>query len=289
MLPGAKAPYQATDTFDLLAGTVLTKSFGFPADLRVAGAPVQVGRDARLRQHRQGLEGQLSYTWDDAQQNATISLVARSRPVVRRHDRQDPVAALPHPEPGRVPQVPREHQRGNAARAPSAPTRSTGPPTTSRARRTSSRIRARVGLLAAGAPAPSKAPVLPCGTPSGPHGNVEARARIPAGQLLVARHDGDGERSPDGPGPHRHRDQHDGVGVRPPIAAGRAAIGEKYDIVLGHPEQSILIYLRDVRVLPASRCLRDRPQPRARRRGRRLAERVGHGPHGHLFLGQACR
>lgn len=72
MPPGASAAYQDTDRLDLPVGTVLTKSFGFPADFRVQGAPVKWVETRVLVHAARGWKG-TSYVWDDAQQTATVS------------------------------------------------------------------------------------------------------------------------------------------------------------------------------------------------------------------------
>lgn len=91
--PGTSVTYQDTARFEFPVGTVLTKSFGFPADFRVANAPVK-WLETRVIVHAQnGWQG-ASYVWNDAQTEATVlpggkSSTSRSstrtaRPSLRR-------------------------------------------------------------------------------------------------------------------------------------------------------------------------------------------------------------
>ena len=70
---------------------------------------------------------------------------------------------------------------------------------------------------------------------------------------------------------------------KPPVAAGKAAANEHYDIVPGHPEQSILLY-RMQSTAPSIMMPRARAKPRARG-GCGARERLDRWPLGQLSVG----
>ena len=247
MPPGATAPYQATDTFDLPAGTVLTKSFGFPADLRVAGAPVKWVETRVYVNTTKGWKG-TSYTWDDAQQSATISPggeILDLSFIDSTGKTQSPHYLIPSQA-----ECPKCHANEGTA-TPLGPRADQINRTFTYSTGAENELAhwASIGLLS-GAPAPSKAPVLPVwNDPS--TGTVAARARAYLQANCSYCHDGDGEARTTGLVLTDTESNQMAWGVcKPPIAAGKAAIGEKYDIVPGHPEQSILIY-RATSTLPS--------------------------------------
>jgi hypothetical protein len=98
------------------------------------------------------------------------------------------------------------------------------------------------GLLK-GAPSAAQAPKLPVwNDPT--TGSTEARARAYLQANCYYCHNGNGEARTTGlvlsnsPNADAYA-----LGIcKPPVAAGKAAENEHYDIVPGHPEQSILVY-----------------------------------------------
>jgi uncharacterized repeat protein (TIGR03806 family) len=99
----------------------------------------------------------------------------------------------------------------------------------------------RVGLLS-GAPDPSQAPKLPVwNDPT--TGDTESRARAYLQANCSYCHNGNGEARTTGLNLTGAEMDGYALGIcKPPVAAGKAAANEHYDIVPGHPEESILVY-----------------------------------------------
>jgi uncharacterized repeat protein (TIGR03806 family) len=237
--PGTSATYQTTDTFDFPVGTVLTKSFGWPADFRVPGAPVK-WLETRVYVHtKTGWKGS-AYVWDDAQHDARVSaggeiddvsfidttgknltahyLVPSQSECSKCHAND----GSPTPLGPRADQVNRDFAYTTGTENELAHWTKLG--------------------LVKGAPSPAQAPVMPVwNDPT--TGTTDARARAYLQANCSYCHDGDGEARTTGlvlldtnPNPMS-------LGVcKGPIAAGKAAAGQQYDIVPGQPGQSILIY-----------------------------------------------
>lgn len=240
MPPGASAPYQTTGTLDLPVGTVLTKSFGFPADFRPSGAPVK-WVETRVYVHtKSGWKG-VSYTWDDAQQTASVAyggeIVDLSFTDTTGHT-QSPHYLVPSQA-----ECPKCHANDGAP-TPLGPrvdqlnrtfAYSTG-------RDNELAHWAHAGLLKGAPSSTSSSPALPVWSdPS--TGTVEQRARAYLQANCSYCHDGQGEARTTGLVLLDTETTPMTYGVcKPPIAAGKAAQGQQYDIVPGHPEQSILVY-----------------------------------------------
>ena len=214
----------------------------------------------------------------------TRSRTPRSQPggeiddfIVHRHDGQDAGAELPGAEPGRVPQVPRERRDAHAAR-PARRSAQPHVPYPSGARRTSSRT-GRASACSKGAPAPAQAPALPVCVRPVERQRRRARARVPAGQLLVlprrrrrgAHH---------GPRAHRHRDELDALGrlqdrPSPPARRPRGRSTTSSRATPSSRSSSTACTSTE----PSHRDARDRAQPGARRRGaaRERLDRVDAG------------
>ncbi len=249
MPPGTSARYQETDTFELPVGTVLTKSFGFPADQRVAGSPVK-WVETRVYVHaRSGWKGS-SYVWNDAQTDAQVteggqiddlSFVSPSGTKEQAHylvPSQSECSKC-HANTGTAtPLGPRADQINRSFTYPDG--------------KTENELAhwARVGLLSGAPSSPAKAPVLPVWNDPRT-GSVELRARAYLQANCSYCHDGDGEARTSGLVLTMAGTNPMALGVcKPPVAAGKAAEGQSYDIVPGHPEQSILIY-RATSTLPS--------------------------------------
>ena len=237
--PGTSVSYVADGRFEFPVGTVITKSFGFPADFRVVGAPVKWVETRVLVHATDGWKG-ASYVWDDAQQVATILpggeildfsfidangmtqnpdyLVPSTAECQKCHANDGSMITL---GPGAA-QLNRDHAYADGT-------------DNELARWT------KLGILT-GAPDPSQAPVLPVfDDPS--TGDVPSRARAYMQANCSYCHDGQGEARTSGLVLLDSETDPYTFGVcKPPVAAGKAAQGEQYDIVPGHPEQSILVY-----------------------------------------------
>ena len=239
MPPGASAAYQDTDRLDLPVGTVLTKSFGFPADFRVQGAPVKWVETRVLVHAARGWKG-TSYVWDDAQQTATVSAggeVVSISFVDASGQTQSPSYLVPsqseckkcHANDGTmIPLGPRADQLNRTFAYADGPENEL--------------VRwGKLGLLT-GAPTPDQAPRLPVfDDPS--TGDVTARARAYLQANCSYCHNGTGEARTSGLQLLGSVTDTYQLGVcKPPVAAGKAGQGEQYDVVPGHPEKSILVY-----------------------------------------------
>jgi uncharacterized repeat protein (TIGR03806 family) len=239
MPPGASAPYQETDRFDLPVGTVMTKSFGFPADFRVPGAPVH-WLETRVLVHGPGGWKATSYLWNREQTEASISVGGEVVPLTfvdAGGQTQSPEYLVP------------SQAQCKKCHANDGTTISLGP----RADQLNRDFAyadgvenelshwTRAGLLA-GAPSPAQAPRLPVfDDPTTGDGASRARAYLQANCSYC--HNGTGEARTSGLVLVGSEADPYTLGVcKPPVAAGKAGQGETYDIVPGHPEQSILVY-----------------------------------------------
>jgi uncharacterized repeat protein (TIGR03806 family) len=239
MPPGASAPYQGTSTFDFPVGTVLTKSFGFPADFRVANAPVKWVETRVYVRAASGWKG-TSYLWDDAQSDAQV-LPGGEIDDLSFVDATGKTQAAHYLVPSQA-ECPKCHANDGTS-TPLGPRADQINKTFTYASGTENEIAhwARVGLLR-GAPAPASAPALPVwNEPS--TGDTAARARAYLQANCSYCHDGSGEARTSGLVLLNTETNPMALGIcKPPVAAGKAAQGQTYDIVPGHPEQSILVY-----------------------------------------------
>ncbi len=239
MPSGASVAYQTTGTLDFPVGTVLTKSFGWPADFRVANAPVNWVETRVYVRTSTGWKGS-AYIWDAAQHDAQVSaggeiddfsFIDTSGQTLSAHYLVPSQAECPkcHANDGSpTPLGPRVDQLNKTFAY------STG---------SENELAhwARLGLLK-GAPSPAQAPAMPIwNDPS--TGSVEVRARAYLQANCSYCHDGDGEARTTGLVLLDTEMATTSLGIcKMPIAAGKAAEGMSYDIVPGHPEQSILVY-----------------------------------------------
>ena len=212
-----------------------------------AERPGEVGRDARAACARPAGWKGTSYVWDDAQTGrddrspAARSSTSRSSTRTARRRRRTtssrarPSARSATPNDGR-------HDRRSAR----------GPTQLNRDLRLRRRHRERARPLGEASassrarPRPPRRPKLPVfDDPS--TGNVDGpRARLPPGQLLVLPRRQTARRARRASSSARPRRDPYALGVcKPPVAAGKAAQGQKYDVVPGHPEPSILIVPHD--------------------------------------------
>lgn len=236
---GESAPYQDTGTFDLPVGTVLTKSFGWPADFRVANAPVK-WVETRVYVHAvTGWKG-TAYIWNDAQDDAQVSAGGQIDDI-SFIDTSGQTLTAHYLIPSQS-ECPKCHANDGTP-TPLGPRADQINKDFAYATGTENELAhwTRLGLLS-GAPAPSAAPVMPVwDDPT--TGSVDARARAYLHANCSYCHDGDGEARTTGLVLLDTETNPMALGeCKPPVAAGKAAQGETYDIVPGQPGQSILIY-----------------------------------------------
>jgi uncharacterized repeat protein (TIGR03806 family) len=238
--PSTSVPYNAQGRFEFPVGTVITKSFGFPADFRVAKATVKWIETRVLIRAAGGWTGS-SYVWDDAQKVAQVSaggeietfsfidaegktqspnyLVPSQAECKKCHANDGDMITL---GPGAA-QLNRDFAYASGSENELAHW-------------------SRAGLLS-GAPSPAQAPKLAVwDDPT--TGDTATRARAYMQANCYYCHNGSGEARTTGLVLSNSPDADAyALGVcKPPVAAGKAAQNEHYDIVPGHPEQSILLY-----------------------------------------------
>ena len=237
--PGASVAYVEGDRFEFPVGTVITKSFGFPADFRVLGAPVKWIETRVLVHASDGWKG-TSYLWDDGQTGATLSaggtIVSLSF-VDTSGNTQSPTYLVPsqseckkcHANDGDMISLGPRAEQLNRDFAYATGTENELAHWSS------------LGILT-GAPSPDQAPRLPVfDDPS--TGDVASRARAYLQANSSYCHNGNGEARTSGLVLLGSETDPYALGVcKPPVAAGKAAQNEKFDVVPGHPEQSILVY-----------------------------------------------
>jgi uncharacterized repeat protein (TIGR03806 family) len=238
--PGTSITYAASGRFELPVGSVLTKSFGFAADVRSATSPVSWVETRVMVRGPGGWKG-TSYIWDAAHGDAQISVggeIAEPTFIGTEGQTEQPNYLIPsqsqchkcHDDSGVMYTLGPSAEQLNRVYAYAGGSEN------------ELAHWSKVGILE-GAPAPAGAPVLPVwNDPT--TGDVNARARAYLQANCAYCHDGDGGEARtsnliltgDETDPHA-------LGVcKTPVAAGRGAQGEQFDVVPGHPEESILIY-----------------------------------------------
>jgi uncharacterized repeat protein (TIGR03806 family) len=238
--PGTSVTYTASGRFELPVGSVVTKSFGFPADARSATSPVSWAETRVLVRGPGGWKG-TSYVWDPDLKDAQISVggeILEPTFIGTEGQTEAPNYLIPsqsqchkcHDDSGTMYTLGPSAEQLNRVFA-----YSTGP-------ENELAHWSRLGILK-GAPSPSQAPVLPVwDDPT--TGDVTARARAYLQANCGYCHDGGGgEARTSGLVLTGTETDSYALGIcKTPVAAGKAAQGEQFDVVPGHPEQSILIY-----------------------------------------------
>jgi len=236
---GASAPYAAQGELQFPVGTVITKSFGWPADFRKPTASVHWA-ETRVLVHtpKSGWKG-VSYEWNEAQTEAKLAAggdVLSFSFVSAEGKTEKPEYLVPS-----LAQCPKCHD--------DAGTFTTLGPTAAQlngsyayAGGAANELAewSKLGILSA-APAPGKAPALPVWSdPS--TGTIEQRARAYLQANCAFCHNPGGEARTTGLVLEYSETNPTKYGVcKPPVAAGKAAGNDQYDVVPGHPEKSILI------------------------------------------------
>jgi len=236
---GAQVSYVGDSRLDFPVGTVITKSFGFPADFRVPDAPVN-WTETRVLVRGANEWKATSYRWDDAHADAHISVggeILSLSFVDSNGQVQTPSYLVPSQS-----QCKKCHANDGATitLGPSAGQLNRDYPYPEGAENQLVHW-SKVGLLA-GAPSADQAPKLPVfDDPSSADLTARARAYIHANCAYC--HNGAGEARTTGLVLLDTETDSYALGVcKGPVAAGKAAATQRYDIVPGHPEQSIFVY-----------------------------------------------
>jgi uncharacterized repeat protein (TIGR03806 family) len=242
--PGTSVAYSADGRFEFPVGTVITKSFGFPANMANQGtaAPIRWLETRVLIRSTTGWVG-TSYVWDDAQKTTAPSVggdIVTFSFVDANGATQTPSYLIPSQA-----QCKKCHANDGAmiTLGPGAAQLNRdfayGP--NDGGVENELAHWSRVGLLT-GAPAPDAAPRLPVfDDPS--TGDTAARARAYLQANCDYCHNGNGEARTTGLVLANDETDPYALGLcKPPVAAGKAAANQHYDIVPGQPDASILLY-----------------------------------------------
>ncbi|HET9450638.1 MAG TPA: SO2930 family diheme c-type cytochrome, partial [Aggregicoccus sp.] len=238
--PGTRATYREAGAMELPVGSVVTKTFSFPADLRSPEVGQRHLETRILMRTETGWVG-LPYLWN-AEGTEAVLEPAGAIVDVSWVD----LAAVPRSTRYLVPnqtQCKKCHQDESTQQM-----RLLGP-TAGQLNRTLDYAEGsenqlahwtRVGLLE-GAPEPSQAPVL--ARWDAPEASVEARARAYLESNCAHCHSRTGPARTSGLYLSAEETEPRVLGVcKPPVAAGAGSGGLSYDVVPGSPEQSIFVY-----------------------------------------------
>jgi uncharacterized repeat protein (TIGR03806 family) len=236
---GQPAAYDPVNAFAFPVGTILTKSFGFPDDMRKA-SPVLTWVETRLLIHTaKGWEG-YTYLWDKAQKDATLSYAGEVRPT-SWIDANGTTVQTNYLVPS-FNQCKQCHNDGGVV-TPIGPKARQLNRTFAYSTGDENELAhwTRLGILS-GAPTPSSAPSLPVwNDPT--TGSLDQRARAYLEGNCAHCHSAGGTANTTGLFLEASETNPTTFGIcKPPVAAGPATGGFQFDIVPGDPEHSIIPY-----------------------------------------------
>jgi len=238
--PGTKATYSDSESFDLPEGTILAKTFAYPADARAPEAGRRLLETRLLVRRPEGWTA-LPYVWDEAQKDATLRPVGttvNAEWTAADGQRRTVNYVVPN-----VNQCKECHEDSNKVMGPIG----------IKARHLNREYRyaegsqnqlkhwSELGLLF-GAPPPEAAPRLPVwDDPSSATLAQRARAWL---EINCAHcHNPQGGARTSGLDLLYSQANAYQLGVcKPPVAAGKGSGGRHYDIVPGRPDESILVF-----------------------------------------------
>jgi uncharacterized repeat protein (TIGR03806 family) len=241
MPAGTHVTYVAEGRFEFPVGTVITKSFGFPADFRVATDPVNWIETRVLVRASSGWKG-TSYLWNAQHTDAQIEPGGEVDPFTFIAD--DGGTLAPNYLVPSQPECQKCHANDGAmiTLGPSAEQLNRDFAYGANDSGVENELAhwSRLGLLE-GAPSPDAAPKLAVfDDPT--TGDVTARARAYLQANCSYCHNGNGEARTTGLVLLDTETDPYALGMcKPPVAAGKAGANEHYDIFPGDPSQSILV------------------------------------------------
>ena len=236
---GQAARYNATEVIDFPVGTTIIKTFYFPVDFRDAKKGRRLMETRLLVRETAGWKG-LEYVWNDDQTDAVLA-VAGDRKTVNYVDaegrKQEQEYVMPN-----LNQCKSCHNR-NEAMTPIGPSARQLNGLLNYGQGAENQLVAwqKKGLLTnlPDLASVSKAPVW--NDPA--TGSLNDRARIWLDINCAHCHRPEGPASTSGLNLSVHEKSPAAWGVqKTPVAAGRGSGNRRYDIVPGHPDQSILLY-----------------------------------------------
>jgi uncharacterized repeat protein (TIGR03806 family) len=226
--PGGKATSLDGEAYDFPIGTILTKSFGFPDDLRKASPRIRWIETRVMAKTATGWQMN-AYTWNDAQTRASLDLAGGIHDLSFIDEGGatiSPKYLVPNAN-----QCKKCHQRG-ASLVTLGPT----PANLARNERLSQWVER--GVLDR---LPDAAPLPVWNDPAS--GSVEARARAWLDVNCAHCHREDGSANTTGLILRYGERNSSKLGLcKSPVAAGRATGGLMFDVVPGRPEESILLH-----------------------------------------------
>lgn len=238
--PGTSATYQADRSFDFPVGTVIAKTFAYPADMREPDKEIRLLETRILKHEESGWVG-LPYIWNDEQTEATLQLGGKIMPVSWTHtDGQ-------HQEIDYL--VPNANQCKGCHKVEDNIMRPIGPKGSQMngdfayAHGSENQLAywTRTGALQ-DAPAPDEAARMAVwDDPSS--GTLDERARAWLDVNCAHCHNSKGPARNSGLDLVSTQTHPFKYGVfKPPVAAGRGSGGFSYDIVPGDPDKSIMAF-----------------------------------------------
>ena len=241
MPTGASATYADSDLLEMPAGTLITKTFSFAADLRAPTSNITFVETRILARTGAGWLA-IPYTWRSDLSDADLNLAGD---VVPQHflDATGTAQDASYLIPGATQCGQCHHDVANQKTAPIGPRARALNRDYDYAKGTENVLvhLGKVGYLT-GAPDPSSAPRLP--TVSEPtSGTTEQRARAWLEANCAHCHSTAGLASNTGLDLWSSNSDPRKYGVcKPPVAAGPASAGRAYDVVPGKPDESILMF-----------------------------------------------
>lgn len=236
---GQAARYNATEVMDFPVGTMIIKTFYFPADFRDASKGRRLMETRLLVRETSGWKG-LEYIWNDDQTDAILD-VAGDRKTVAYVDNQGHKQEQEYVMPN-LNQCKSCHNR-NEVMTPIGPSARQLNGSFSYSQGAENQLVAwqKQGLLT-DLPDLTNVPKAPVWNDPAT-GSLNDRARIWLDINCAHCHRPEGPASTSGLNLSVHEQNPAAWGVgKTPVAAGRGSGNRRYDIVPGHPDQSILAY-----------------------------------------------
>ncbi len=237
--PGTSAQYNASEVMDFPVGTTIIKTFYFPADFRDPKKGRRLMETRLLVRNESGWKA-LEYVWNDEQTDAVLE-VAGDRKTVRYTD----ASGTAHEQEYVIPNLNQCKSCHNRAEVmtPIGPTARQLNGSLDYGHGSQNQLAhwQQNGLLT-GLPDLATVPRAPVwNDPT--TGALQDRARIYLDINCAHCHRPDGPANTSGLNLSIHEQNPTAWGLRKtPVAAGRGSGNRHYDIVPGHPDESILIY-----------------------------------------------
>jgi uncharacterized repeat protein (TIGR03806 family) len=233
---GAQIGYRDDGIWDFPVGTVLVKTFAFPADLRDPASQQRL-IETRLLVREDGRWRPYVYRWDDAQREATLHL-SGARVAVEFVHGDGASRAITYRVPDRF-----QCENCHGGAEPSLPL---GPKTAQLDRPPPAGGESQIDRMAAlGLFAPAPPPAASRKPFPDPFGaaTLEARARAYLDANCAGCHRPDGQAGRSGLWLGVEETDPLRLGIcKPPLAAGQGTGGRRYAVFPGRPDESIMIY-----------------------------------------------